>query len=323
MSEPIVFSYALNGEKAGQALRGDDVALELKSDALAWVHLDLTHPNAREWLQSKLTFIDPHAVNALLAEETRPRATEIGDGMLVILRGVNLNEGAEPEDMVAIRLWIDPKRIISIRRRRVRAAVDIQERIENGTGPETASQFLALLIERLTARIEPVLAEIDDAADALEEDVVAHASPDLRRPITEIRRRTIQLRRYIGPQREAVAAIRSSPLLWLDDQNRRRLAESQDRLTRYVEDLDAIRDRAQIVKDELTNALADRLNRNTYMLGVIAAIFLPLGFLTGLLGINVGGVPGTENPAAFWIFSGLLVVIVIVQVLIFRLLRWF
>ena len=323
MSEPIVFSYALTGEHAGQALSGDDVTLELAGDALAWVHLDLAHPRARDWLQNKLTFIDRHAVNALLAEETRPRATEIGDGMLVILRGVNLNEGAEPEDMVSIRLWIDSRRIISIRRRRVRAAVDIQERIENGTGPETAGQFLGLLIERLTARIEPVLREIDDAADALEDGVVAHANPDLRRPITEIRRRTIHLRRYIGPQREAVAAIRLSTLPWLDDRNLRRLAESQDRLTRYVEDLDAIRDRAQIVKDELTNALADRLNRNTYMLGVIAAIFLPLGFLTGLLGINVGGVPGTENPAAFWIFSGLLVVIVAAQALIFRLLRWF
>ncbi|MCG6903284.1 MAG: zinc transporter ZntB [Rhodobacter sp.] len=323
MSGPIIFAYALNGPRAGQALSGSDINEQLQSDALAWVHLDLNHPDARSWLQENLTYIDHHALDALLAEETRPRATEIAGGLLVNLRGVNLNEGADPEDMVSIRLWLDPHRIISLRRRRVRAAVDIEERIQNGTGPETAGQFIALLVERLATRAEPVLREIDDAADALEEDVVAHASPDLRRPITEIRRRTIQLRRYIGPQRDAVTAIRSSPLGWIDDQNRRRLTEAQDRLTRYVEDLDAIRERSQIVKDELTNARADRLNRNTYLLGVIAAIFLPLGFFTGLLGINVGGIPGTDNPAAFWIFTSGLVVVVAVQVVIFRLLKWF
>jgi zinc transporter len=78
-----------------------------------------------------------------------------------------------------------------------------------------------------------------------------------------------------------------------------------------------------VVKDELTNALADRLNRNTYVLSVIAAIFLPLGFLTGLMGINLGGIPGAASANAFWIFSAILVVLVVAQVVIFRMLRWF
>ena len=84
-----------------------------------------------------------------------------------------------------------------------------------------------------------------------------------------------------------------------------------------------IRERAQIVKDELVNALSDRLNRNMYVLSVIASIFLPLGFFTGLLGINVGGIPGAENSEAFYIFCGLLVVLVIAQIIIFKKLKWF
>jgi len=323
MSDHILFSYALNGPSAGQALTGDAIARELEADTLAWVHLDLSHAETPDWVRQNLSYLDRHAVDALLAEETRPRATRIGDGLLVFLRGVNLNEGAEPEDMVSLRLWIDDHRIVSLRRRQLRAINDIRERVDAGTGPETAGQFVALLLDRLTSRIEPVLAEIDDSADELEEALVEHASPELRRPITDIRRRAIHLRRYLAPQRDAVSMIRTSEVHWLEDINRRRLAEAQDRLTRIVEDLDAIRERSQIVKDELTNALADRLNRNTYVLSVIAAIFLPLGFLTGLLGINVGGIPGTDNPAAFAIFCGMLIVVVAAQVVVFRLLRWF
>jgi len=65
------------------------------------------------------------------------------------------------------------------------------------------------------------------------------------------------------------------------------------------------------------------LNKNMYVLSVVAAIFLPLGFLTGLLGINVGGMPGADNTDAFWIFCGLLVIVVGLQVLLFKKMKWF
>lgn len=90
-----------------------------------------------------------------------------------------------------------------------------------------------------------------------------------------------------------------------------------------IEDLDAIRERSQIVKDELANILSDKLNHNLYVLSVVAAIFLPLGFLTGLLGINIGGIPGVDDPNAFAIFCGLSAVLVAGQVWLFKKLRWF
>ena len=65
------------------------------------------------------------------------------------------------------------------------------------------------------------------------------------------------------------------------------------------------------------------MNTRMYVLSVVAAIFLPLGFLTGLLGINVGGIPGTENPWAFLIFSLLIVGILVVQMLWLKYKKWF
>ena len=131
------------------------------------------------------------------------------------------------------------------------------------------------------------------------------------------------LRRYMAPQKDAIGQLRTSDLNWMLPAHKRHLQESFDRVLRYVEDLDAIRERAQIVKDELANILADRLNKNMYVLSVIAAIFLPLGFLTGLLGINIGGIPGADSSNAFWVFSSILVGIVAAQIIIFKKLKWF
>jgi len=92
---------------------------------------------------------------------------------------------------------------------------------------------------------------------------------------------------------------------------------------RYIEELEAIRERAQIVKDELSNILTEKLNKNMYVLSIIGAIFLPLGFLTGLLGINVGGIPGANYENAFSIFLAILFIIVFIQVFIFKKYKWF
>ena len=101
------------------------------------------------------------------------------------------------------------------------------------------------------------------------------------------------------------------------------MIEAHYNITRFVEELDSFRERSQVISDEVTNILTERLNENMYALSVVAAIFLPLGFLTGLLGINIGGIPGVENPQAFLVFCGMLALLVGLQVLIFRKMRWF
>jgi zinc transporter len=109
---------------------------------------------------------------------------------------------------------------------------------------------------------------------------------------------------------------------WLSDLDRVRLREQTDRVMRYVEDLDAARDRAGVTQEELAGKLSEQMNNRMYVLSVIAGIFLPISFVTGLLGVNVGGIPGPENPWAFTVLTLLLVVITVVELLIFKHKRW-
>jgi len=323
MNNHSLVAYEFDGNGGGRSLEGERISQMVKGENLAWVHMDVKHSDTQEWLEKEIAYLDPFVVAALLAEETRPRVTEIDDGVLIILRGVNLNKDADPEDMVSIRLWVDKNRIISLQRRPLKAIFDIEEKIKSGKGPKDAGDFVCLLISRLFERAEPVLLGLDELTDSIEEQILESADISLRKNIVDIRKQAIILRRYMAPQKEAIGHLRLSELDWLSVQHRRHLQENLDRVIRYVEDLDAIRERAQIIKDELANMIADKLNKNMYILSVIAAIFLPLGFLTGLLGTNLGGIPGAEFRYAFWIFCGLLVTVVTLQVLIFKKLKWF
>lgn len=318
----IQFAYEFDGKGKGTRLEGEAVAKQVKAKKLAWVSLDGNNKESAKWLNEHIDYLDPIITDALLASETRPRISFIGDGIMMILRGVNLNENADPEDMVSIRLWVDQNRIISIQRRKLKAVDDICEELENGNGPKNAADFIALLGQRLFERMQPVFFELSEEIDDIEEDVIESVNHATRQHINDIRRKALIFKRYLMPQKDVMMALRNCEVKWIDDIHLRRFQENQDRLTRYLEDLDTVRERAQIIKEEHSAVINDRMNRNMYALSIIAGIFLPLGFLTGLLGINVGGMPGVDNPNAFWLVVALCVASGLGFVGLFKLLKW-
>lgn len=305
-----------------QALAWEDVLDWQPDDGYLWVHLDYSQAEAADWVRRD-SGIGPIEASAILAEETRPRSLVLEHGLLVILRGVNLNPGADPEDMVSVRIWMDQQRIISTGQRKLLSIDDLRQRIIQGRGPGSPGEFLVHLGELISERIGDVVDEMQDQVDSLEVEVVTGNYQELRFALASVRRQAVGLRRYLAPQREALGRLFSERSSLLDDAVRMRIRELADRMTRYIEDLDEARDRASVTHEELLNRLAELTNRRMYLLTMIAAIFLPLSFLTGLLGINVGGIPGAEYKAAFAIVVLLLVLVGVGQWLFFRWRKWF
>ncbi|MGB0722127.1 MAG: zinc transporter ZntB [Gammaproteobacteria bacterium] len=318
----LVLAIVLDGRGGGRELDWDGVRAWEPSQGVLWVHLDYTHPGTRLWLEREAN-VDPILAEALLAEETRPRCGALGDGTLLSLRGVNSNPGADPEDMVSIRLFSTRQRVISTRRRRLLSIRDVRDALAQGRGPGNSGELVALLADRLTDRMGDVINMLEERIDTLEERVVEGAGQEVRPGILELRREIIKLRRYLAPQREALARLASEPNVWMDESDRVRVREALDRVSRYLEELDSARDRAAVAHEELAGRQAEQMNTRMYLLSVIAALFLPMGFLTGLLGINVGGIPLAESPWGFVLVSVGLVVILAGQVWVFRRNRWF
>lgn len=318
----LVFAYRIDGEGKGQAIGWDELRAADESEGWTWIHLDRSAERARSWLAEE-SRIDPLIVSeALLDEETRPRFMATDDGLLLILRGVNLNPGADPEDMVSLRVWAEAGRVISVRQRRLLAVEDLRQAAEATTGPKTPGELIAALADGLVARMDGVISELDDRLDDLEDEVLSSQRVELRAELNALRREGIILRRYIAPQRDALAQLTIAKPSLFKNRHLARLREVADDITRQVESLDAARERAAVVQDELTNRLSEQLNKNMYVLSVIAGIFLPLGFVTGLLGVNVDGIPGAGTPWAFAALCGLMLALVLLEVWLFRRFKW-
>jgi len=317
----LIFAFVLDGQGGGRSLDWAGVRAWQPTDGVLWLHVDRTHPTTVAWLEDEAG-LEPLVVDALTAEESRPRASRVGDALVVNLRGVNLNPGADPEDMVSVRLWIEARRVISCRMRRVLAVNDLREALEHGEGPVDAGDVLARLGMGLIERMSPVIDELADAVDRLEEDVGGETDEAFRAALGETRRQLIALYRYLHPQRDVLRQLQGEGVSWLDADHRLHLHENADRSTRLVEELTAARERTVVVQDEFQSNLSFRINRTMYLLTVVATVLLPLSFVTGLLGINVGGIPGAENPLAFAIVVVLLALLVVLEVVVLRRLKW-
>jgi zinc transporter len=314
-------SFLLDGK--GNARRIDDDAVKRWSpaDGLLWVHFDIGDPDAGRWLSQESGVPQP-AVDTLLAVETRPRSTAFGDNLLIVLRGVNTNPGADPEDMVGIRIWIEPDRIISTRRRRLLSVLDIVESLERGEGPTTTGGFLVDLSERLANRIGDFVNSLEERLDVAEDEISTDRSPGFRQRLGVLRRQMAEVRRFLAPQRDALDRLNRQTSSRLTETESHELRQEADRITRFLEDLDLARERSVVLQEELLSQIAQEQNTRMYVLSVVAAIFLPLTFVTGLLGMNVGGLPGLESQMGFTWSIIVMAVAAVGLLLLFRFKKW-
>lgn len=320
--QTMICAYAIDGEGRGKELQDNDVISQmLEEGRLLWLHFNRESDFAEKYIKQYLPQ-KRYILESLLAEETRPRCEEFPEGLLVILRGVNTNPGSDPADMVSIRVFISKNLIISVRVRKLLAIHDIRDSLEHEKGPKTTGEFVVKLSQSLLGRMENVINELDDTIDNFEEQIIQNYGIELRHQIIELRSKAIKVRRYIAPQREAINRLLHSVNSIISDTDKLQLRESLDHLTRYIETLDVIRERSMILQDEIMSRVNDKLNKNTYVLSIVAAIFLPLSFITGLLGINVGGIPGASDTSAFLVVSGALCILAVIQLVYLRYKKW-
>jgi zinc transporter len=308
-STDLITAYLLDGAGKAQKIGWDEINSWKPKDGILWTHLNYTSKTAAQWLV-KDSGVDKINAKSMLVAETRPRTVMTAENLLVFLRGVNLNPGKDPEDMISIRVWLDKNRVITTARHKLLSIEDIERALSLGQGPSTTAEFLTTLNDRLLDHMSDAIETLEEEVDALEEAVLTTESYFLRPKIADARRECTTIRRYLAPQKEALSRLyrEESPLLTAVDRARTR--ESSDRIIRYIEDLDSARERASITQEELTSRLSEQMDHRMYILSVVAVIFLPLTFITGLLGINVGGIPGTNYKWAFlWVCIGMVLIL--------------
>jgi zinc transporter len=160
--------------------------------------------------------------------------------------------------------------------------------------------LVAAYARTISLELDPQVAELGDTLDDIESGL--EESKHLyrfRRTITKVRTDAIAFRRFVAPDRDALTALANMDFAWLSQDDRQHINEAANKFARMAEELEAVRERAALLHEQITDLRAEQLDTRGLQLSVTAFIFLPLTFLTGLLGMNVAGIPYAEEPWAF------------------------
>lgn len=316
----ILWAYHIDPEMGSTSLLSEEMQQIKPDNGFVWHHMQADAKDSIEKLRAM--GLEKAVIDALCNAETRPKAIQIGQGMLVYLRGINRNPDADPEDMVSLRLWITTDRIISARRknRKLLSVQDVREELESTYVPRTPLDLMLKLITKIADRISETVDILDEELSSFE--AFDHSAKQDRLKLSIVRRQAAAIRRYLAPQRDALDAIYRFNKS-LTQEQAFELRDQTDRMTRYVEDLDLAKERAMVLQDELRNRIAEQQGMRMYVLSLVTAIFLPLSFLTGVFGMNVAGLPGTEDPNAFIYLGAGMAILSVLSLLIMLYKRWF
>lgn len=239
------------------------------------------------------------AGSALAATETRPRCDRFGDGALVNLRGLGEGAAEEGDRLVSIRLWVSDRRVHSVTRRPLAATRVVAAEMGAGRIIDPGD-LVAAFAREISTELDPEVAVLGDRLDDAESGLEARQVYRLRGEIADIRAQAIGYRRFVAPDRDALSTLAAMDFEWLAEEDRLHIREAADRFARMAEELEAVRERAALLHEQLTDLRAELVDQRTLYISVVAFIFLPLTFITGLLGMNVEGIPYAREPWAFW-----------------------
>ncbi len=312
------FGYRITGETAERVAVKE--ALRCTAD-LVWVHLTSNEAEAQAWLRDEAK-LSAYVVDALTAMETRPRCEAFDDGALVNLRGRS-QETMDVSDLLAsVRIWAVKGRVYSVTRKPLYAVGTVEKEVEAGRIVDPGD-LIAAFATAITADLDPQVADLGDMLDDCEESLDANKVFELRRHVTRVRVEAIAYRRFLNPQRAALEKLAALPGEWLAPDDRQHLASAADRAARMAEEVESIRERASLIHEALTDLRAEQIDRRSLVIAIVAMIFLPLTFITGVYGMNVADLPYAQSPWAFDAIMGFCLTITVVVLGYFLRKHWF
>ena len=288
------FAWCIDGDTAREVqVKG---ALDAGAP-FVWVHLTTNTEHAQGWLRDEAQ-LAPFIVDALTAAETRPRAEKMDHGAFVNLRG-RTDEELDSSDMLAsVRIWATQGRVVSVSRKHLLATDRVVEQVKSAAIRDPGD-LIAAFAGAITEDLDPVVADLGDWLDDCETGLDVKRVFDLRRGVTKVRSEAINYRRFLAPQRIALERLAALPGDWLQPDDRAHLSAAADRAARMAEEVEAIRERAALMHEALSDLRAEQLDQRALVISVAAMVFLPLTFITGLYGMNVRGLWLAEEPWAF------------------------
>jgi zinc transporter len=287
-------------------------------DRPTWLHFNLADVRARRWLEED-SGLGSAVVEALLEPDPRVHVQHLGTGLCAVLADLHHDFDRNPEGIGQLRIFVEGQRMISFRRHRLRTVDQIRRDLASGAvAPRTVSELFAVLLERLAASFGDVVTKLGDTIDDAEDEILAGRYQPQGKVLGSVRRNLARPRRHLNANRMALGPLRGH-LPDVLDADPSEIRQAIERMDTISQDMELVQERTRLLQEEIAARQGEATNRNLFLLSTVSAALRPITLITGIFGMNVGGLPGVNHPHGFrWVMLSILVTVSVSLALLFR-----
>ncbi len=241
------------------------------------------------------------ALEDVTSTAQRPKIETYQSGYFIVARMLDVN----PEwDNEQISLFVGDGFVLMFQERPGDCFEPVRDRIRQGRGRirQMGADYLAYaLLDATIDRYFPVMDELEDRLDRLEESILAQADKTAGARIYQIKQEAIGMRRLVAPLKEAIYQLLRDDNPLLSDETRTHLRDCHDHVSTIIDRVESFRENALGLMDVYHASFTSRLNEIMTVLTIIATIFIPLSFIASIYGMNFSPDAGPLNmPELRW-----------------------
>lgn len=259
-----------------------------------WLHLNLADHGTRRWIEAAEAL--PIAVRELLlSPDTHQRALVDSGVVGCVLQDFERDFDVPDTTRVgALRIALTPTLMLTTRLHPLRSADIARHRLERSVAGIGPGQALELLVGAITENVTDISRTLSADVQRAEDAFLDGRHPPAARDLIGIRRRLAQLHRLLAGMRGVFQRLEE------DEDLPQPLLPAVEKLAQRLQSIDAdilgVQGQLRLLREELDIQETQRTNQNLYMLSIVTALMLPATLVTGIFGMNTGGLPFAGGP---------------------------
>jgi zinc transporter len=294
----------------------DALREEEGSGKTLWLHFNWADGRARDWLKQRAR-VPPAVVEALLEVDPYVHVQTLQDGFVAVLRDLNHEFTDAEAGFGSMSIYVDANRVISGRRQPLRTVDHLRRELSAGVALTSPVALFEHLVEKLAETFEGVVAKLARTVEQAEDEILAGRFGDKGGELRRVRWLLARLRRHASANRAALSRLPSHLPAAFGSERRQSLAQAIESFAGVAQDLELVEDRARLMQEEINARLSEASNRTLYLLSLVTTVLLPINLITGVFGMNVGGLPWLEDPNGFhhviaWMTVAVLIALVLI-----------
>lgn len=320
----LIWGYMFDDSGTAQPLDGEHAmrALEEQHNWI-WLHFDLVDGRCVENLRD-LPHLPPEAREILIGTSDRPHIETIESPEGTVIAGVVMDfaraDDLDPKHMSYWRFCMLPHAFISARRTPLHTMRAVQHRVQDGRRINGVLELFDAVVHAFISALAEVGRGLGERLDEIEEEMLDNNGAGDFAELGIVRRNTVRLLRQTQPLSSIISHLLQERPAWFTDQAAEDCAQVMRVVQTVAGDLTSLQERARALQDEIASRQTEETNKRLIVISVLSVLLLPPTLISGIFGMNVGGLPFTEDKTGF--FYAMTLIVVSVGGLLIALRRW-